>query len=102
MSSGDRYDRTTKEKKKGKKVSQVTATDNSKMPLGVEVSRVSERKHRGREQPVIWQLLHLSPQPFDEATQGYEANQTPWQPLPQQTQAVFPVPTRLKVSVRST
>lgn len=45
--------------------------------------RVGAETQRERA-PTICQLLHLSPQPFDEAAQGYEANQTPWQPLPQQ------------------
>lgn len=56
---------------------------------------------------MIRQLLHLSPQPFDKAAQGCKANQTPWQPLPQQREAV-PLSSQkassvvLKVSVHGT
>lgn len=38
--------------------------------------------------PTICPLRHLSTLPFDEAAQGYKANQTPPDPLPQQAEMI--------------
>lgn len=55
----------------------------------------------GRAAAMICQLPRLSRQPFDERAQGDEANQTPWQPLPQHTAGPLSshkTPVMLKVS----
>lgn len=70
----------------------ISCGGNTKTPLGERIEWEWKQKERV---PTICQLLHLSTQPFDEAAQGYEANQTPLYLLPQQTGTALRDPKRL-------